>query len=58
MPDMCYLVHNDYDRISDKVMWLAFGVTLNFNVDLFFQRKNNSSTEKVKEKTRLLRRNY
>lgn len=49
MPDMCNLVHNDYDRISDKVMWLGFGAVLNFNVDLFFQRKGQNQTEKIKE---------
>ena len=49
MVEMCTLVHNDYDRISDKVMWLGFGVTLNFNIDLFFQRKNNNTNEKIKE---------
>lgn len=49
MPDMCTLIHNDYDRISDKVIWLGFGVTLNFNVDLFFQRKDIKSMEKIKE---------
>lgn len=49
MPDMCNLIHNDYDRISDKVMWLGFGATLNFNVDLFFQRKDINSTNKIKE---------
>lgn len=49
MPEMCSLTHNNYDRITDKVMWLGFGVTLNFNVDLYFQRKNNVGTEKIKE---------
>ena len=49
MPEMCNLIHNDYDRISDKVMWLGFGAVLNFNVDLFFQRKDGVSTEKIKE---------
>lgn len=49
MPDMCNLVHNDYDRISDKVMWLGFGASLNFNVDLFYQRKDGNSKEKIKE---------
>jgi hypothetical protein len=49
MPVMCNLIHNDYDRISDKVMRLGFGATLNFNVDLFFQRKDIKSTDKVKE---------
>lgn len=49
MPDMCNLIHNDYDRITDKVMWLSLGATLNFNVDLFFQRKGNIPSEKIKE---------
>lgn len=49
MPDMCRLIHNDYERISDKVMWLGFGATLNFNVDLFFQRKDNRSMDKIRE---------
>ena len=49
MPEMCTLIHNDYERISDKVMWLGFGAALNFNVDLFFQRKNPTGTEKIKE---------
>lgn len=49
MPVMCDLVHNDYDRITDKVMWLGFGSTLNFNVDLFYQRKDNKTMEKNKE---------
>lgn len=49
MPEMCSLIHNDYDRISDKVMWLGFGATLNFNVDLFFQRKNPRTMEKTRE---------
>ena len=49
MPEMCNLVHNDYDRISDKVMWLGFSTTLNFNVDLYFQRKAGMSNEKIKE---------
>ena len=48
MPEMCTLIHNDYDRITDKVMWLGFGATLNFNVDLYYQRKNNIN-EKIKE---------
>ena len=49
MPNMCDIIHNDYDRITDKVMWLGFGATLNFNVDLFFQRKDNKSIDKIKE---------
>lgn len=49
MPDMCTLIHNDYDRISDKVMWLGFNTVLNFNVDLFFLRKDINSIEKIKE---------
>lgn len=49
MPNMCNLIHNDYDRISDKVMWLGFGAVLNFNVDLFFQRKDNRTMMKNKE---------
>ena len=49
MPNMCNIIHNDYDRISDKVMWLGFGATLNFNVDLFFKRKDNVSKENIKE---------
>ena len=49
MPVMCNLIHNDYDRISDKVMRLGFGATLNFNVDLFFKRKDNNSKESIKE---------
>ena len=49
MPEMCNLIHNDYDRISDKVMWLGFGATLNFNIDLFFQRKDTNSNDKIKE---------
>lgn len=49
MPDMCTLIHNDYDRITDKVMWLGFNTALNFNVDLFFQRKDNRTMEKTKE---------
>ena len=49
MPDMCNLIHNDYDRISDKVMWLGFGALLNFNVDLYFQRKDAKSSDKIKE---------
>ena len=49
MTDMCKLVHNDYDRISDKVMWLGFGATLNFNVDLYFIRKDGINKDKVKE---------
>ena len=49
MTNMCNLIHNDYDRITDKVMWLGFPVTLNFNVDLFFQRKDTKSMEKIKE---------
>lgn len=49
MPDMCTLIHNDYDRITDKVMWLGFGAVLNFNVDLFYQRINKSNNEKIKE---------
>jgi hypothetical protein len=49
MPNMCNLIHNDYDRITDKVMWLGFGATLNFNVDLFFQRKDIKSNDKIKE---------
>lgn len=49
MPEMCTLVHNDYDRISDKVMWLGFGATLNFNIDLFYLRKDLNSNDKIKE---------
>lgn len=49
MPNMCNLIHNDYDRISDKVMWLGFGVTLNFNIDLFFQKKDIRTGTKNKE---------
>lgn len=49
MPEMCTLIHNDYDRISDKVMWLGFGAVLNFNVDLYFQRKDAKTSEKIKE---------
>lgn len=49
MPEMCNLVHNDYDRISDKVMWLSLGATLNFSVDLYYQRKDNISNSKIKE---------
>lgn len=49
MPEMCTLIHNDYDRISDKVMWLGFGATLNFNIDLFFMKRNNLTGEKNKE---------
>jgi len=49
MVEMCTLVHNDYDRISDKVMWLGFGATLNFNIDLYFQRKNNNTNDRIKE---------
>jgi len=46
MKEMC-LVHNDYDRISDIVMWLGNGVSLKFNVDLFYVRKiNKNSTAK------------
>lgn len=48
MPEMCNLIHNDYDKITDKVMWLGFGVVLNFNIDLFFM-KNNGTHEKTKE---------
>lgn len=48
MPEMCKLIHNDYDRITDKVMWLGFGVTLNFNVDLFYYKKDRNM-EKIKE---------
>lgn len=49
MPDMCTLIHNDYSRISDKVMWLGSGAVLNFNVDLFFQRKDIKSGNYIKE---------
>lgn len=50
MPVMCNIIHNDYDRISDKVMWLGFGTILNFNVDLFYYRKDpNNSKEKIKD---------
>lgn len=49
MPNMCSLIHNDYDRISDKVMWLGFSAVLNFNVDLFFQKKDNRTMMKNKE---------
>ena len=49
MPEMCNLVHNDYDRIADKVMWLGFGATLNFNVDLFYYRKDINGKDKYKE---------
>lgn len=40
--EMCKLVHNDYDRIVDKVMWLGAGATLNFNIDLYYTRKTIS----------------
>lgn len=38
--EMCKITHNNYDRISDKVMWLGAGLTLNFVVDLFYIRKS------------------
>ena len=38
--EMCKITHNNYDRISDKVMWLGAGLTLNFIVDLFYIRKS------------------
>lgn len=40
MMEMCNIVHNDYDRISDTVMWLGSGATLKFNVDLYYNRKD------------------
>ena len=49
MQEMCTLVYNDYDRISDKVMWLGLNTTLNFNVDLFYQRKDGYTNDRVKE---------
>lgn len=49
MPEMCNLVHNDYDRITDKVMWLGFSSTLNFNIDLYYFKKDIKSNEKIKE---------
>ena len=49
MPEMCSLIHNDYDRISDKVMWLGFGATLNFNIDLYYMKKDLNTNEKIKE---------
>ena len=49
MQEMCTLVYNDYDRISDKVMWLGLNTVLNFNVDLYYQRKDGYTNDKVKE---------
>jgi hypothetical protein len=49
MAEMCKLIYNDYDRIVDKVMWLGFGTVLNFNVDLFYIRKDIKTGEKIKE---------
>lgn len=36
--DICKIVHNDYDRISDRIMWLSNDFILKFTVDL--NRKN------------------
>lgn len=49
MPEMCKIAYNDYDRITDKVMWLTNGVTLNFTVDLFYLRASQNSENKIKE---------
>lgn len=49
MVEMCKITHNNYDRITDKVMWLGFGATLNFNVDLYYMRSEKFSKDKIKE---------
>ena len=46
---MCNIVHNDYDRISDTVMWLGVGASLKFNVDLYYNRKDPRSNTYSKE---------
>lgn len=48
MAEMC-LIHNNYDRIVDKVMWLGFGAVLNFNIDLYYTRKDANTGERIKE---------
>ena len=46
MREMCRIVHNDYNRISDKVMWLSPEYLLKFNVDLYINRQARSQNDK------------
>jgi hypothetical protein len=42
--DICKIVHNDYDRISDRVMWLSTEWMLKFTVDLNRKSTHNGRT--------------
>ena len=42
--DICKIVHDDYDRISDRVMWLSADWILKFTVDLNRKSTYNGRT--------------
>lgn len=48
MKEMC-LTHNNYDKISDRVMWLGNGAALFFNIELYYNRKDYYTGNKIRE---------
>lgn len=48
MKEMC-LTHDNYDKISDRVMWLGNGASLFFTVELFYNRKDFYTGSKIRE---------
>ena len=46
MKEMCTIVHNDYEKISDKIMFLSNDYILKFNVNLNKRNKNKENFHK------------